>query len=441
MSVDSDILIVQERKDIAGSTGNQDITTTKLNGRTPKLVLFLTRGTFSTSFTIGIGATDGTNQWAVNYAAQDNSTSADTKMTFETNACVFAIDPDAGGQQIHYEASVVQMITDGVRINVSTAVGGAGELCVVMFFAGDDLEVEIGTFAASAAAASTNTLNFGGGITQWDALIGCRTGDSAGNISNNHSWCVGLLSRLGGNSVGQCTHMASDDGAAAAVCTSGQFDTEFLRVVDPVGTDAWSISRTGSTDTSITFTKDENAYTASHTFAYVAIGMAGLGAVAEMIDAPTNPAVDWVVNGLPLRPQAVLAVGGGITSANRNTTQSTQGNGTGICLAAWDEVAGSLIGSNVVCSEEDAADPMNVHQGIGFNPMNSWTDQSFTMLSISDGPPSKFIPGGWDFDAADINTANSTARNFMYLAFGEGDPLLAHRSEVRKRRTNPLVRM
>ncbi len=441
MSSTSDILIVQERKDIAGSTGNQDITTTKLGGRTPKLVLFLMRRTTSGSFSIGLGATDGTTQFACCFCAEDNASSADTKQTLETNACFFLIDPDAGGQQIDAEASVVSMITDGVRINVSTAVGGAGELCPVFFFAGDDLEIEIGQFTADAAAASTNTLNFGGGINQWDALIGVRTGDSAGNISNNHSFCMGFLSRLGGDSTGVCLHMASDDGAAAAVCTSGQFDTEFLRVIDPVGTNAWSISRTGASDTSITFTKDENDYTASDVFSYVAIGMAGLGATAEMLDTPTSAAVDWDVTSVGLKPQAVFAVGGGITAANKNTTQSTQGNGTGYCGAFWDEVSGSINGSNILGTEQDEADPMNVHQGIGFNPMNAHTDSFSPVFSLADGPPSEFNSVGWTFDASDVTTANATARNFMYLAFGEPDPLLLFREDALKFVSQPLFRM
>lgn len=396
----------------------------------------------------GIGACDGTNEFCVCIAAEDDANASDVKMNRSTAACLEAIDPQSSGQgSIEYQANFVSFIADGVRLNVTTTPERTMGFSV-MFFAGDDLEIEIGSFTADAAAASTNTLNFGGGITQWDLLIGARTGDQADNISNNHAYSLGFLSRQGGNSTGQCVHTSSDDAAGTSVVTYGVFDTEFLRVIDPEGTDAWSISRTGSSDTSITFTKDEDAYTASDVFDYIAIGMAGNGGIADLIDTPTSAVVDWDVTGLGFKAQAMFAHPSAITSANRNTTVATAGDGHGFSPHFWDSsgAGGRFTGVGVKFTEEDNVGTTHVSQGIntGGNIGQAFNDADGLFMSL--GNPSisfasRFNTGGWKVVAADISIANATARSFMYMAFGEPDEHLLFRDQALQFVNTPQMRM
>ena len=444
-----DVLVVQDAFAIGSATGNEDVTTTRLNGKTPKAVMFIGRTSFAGggSFSLCYGAADETSEWVVGYCSEDGTSSADTKMTQETNACFFLIDATGGGQPTEFEASFVQFITDGVRINFSDSPGFSTSI-VAVFFAGDDIQVEVGTFSASSIPTFTNTLDFGLGIrSQWDALIGARTGDSGASISNNHAVAFGLLSREGGNSTGQCFHTSSDDGAAAATVTYGTFTNEFLRLVDPIGTDAWAISRTASDNLSVTFTKNNNDYNDAHVFGYLAIGMAGLGAIADVVDTPTTAASDWVFTGVGFESQALINHPTAITAANRNATQ-TDTDGTGINCGAWDASGtdGDIDGNQVVGSEEDGADPMNVGQGIFLSPGGVTNTTFGTLFSINDGAGSLWTPTGWTIPSANIPTADGTARSFLYLALGAvtgapADPLLQHRSVIRRRRGNPLLRM
>ena len=448
MSSTSDILIVEDRVDIiATDSGNTDLTTSRLNGRTPKLVIFLVRfqPLGDLSGCAGIGAADGTNEFCVCIAAEDDANASDTKMNRSTAACIEVIDPQSSGQgSIEYQANFVSFIPNGVRVNVTTSPNNANAFAA-MFFAGDDLEVEIGSFTADAAVSSTNTLNFGGGITQWDLLIGARTGDQADDISNDHAYSLGFLSRQGGNSTGQCIHTSSDDGAGVSVVTYGVFDTEFLRLIDPIGTDAWSISRTGSSDTSITFTKDEDDYTASDVFDYIAIGMAGNRAIADLIDTPTDDTVDWNVTGLGFKPQAAWTHPSGITSANRNSTVSTNGNGHSLSTAFWNSAGpgGSLTGDGVKFREEDDVTTTDVDQGINVGNLGqAFSDSDALLMSLNDSSvDTRFKTDGWTVVAADVPTANSTARSFLYAAFGEPDEHLLFRDQALQFVNTPQMRM
>ncbi len=448
MSSSSDILIVHDMVVVLSTdSGNIDLTTSKLNGRTPKLAIIghSYQGLSGTSACAGLGAADGTNEFCVTICAEDNANASDVKMNRTVAAILETVDPQSSGQgSLDVSASFVSFIPDGIRVNVA-ANPVQNTNYPVLFFAGDDLEIEVGSFTADAAAASTNTLNFGGGITQWDLLIGARTGDQADNISNNHAYSLGFLSRQGGNSTGQCIHTSSDDGAGTSIVTYGVFDTEFLRLIDPVGSNAWSISRTGSTDTSITFTKDENDFTDSDLFDYIAIGMAGNGAIADIIDTPVSTSVDWNVSSVGFKATAAFTSPSAITGANRNTTISTPGNGAGVNTQFWDSTGagGILSGNGVQMSEEDGAATTDVRRGTNFGSLGAClADDGLFMMSLgTPDPGTTFKPDGWTVVAADISIANTTARNFMYMAFGESDEHLLFRDQALQFVSQPQLRM
>ncbi len=443
----SDILIAQDRFNIQPTdSGNKNFTTSKLNGRTPKLALIWMRSQGDVA-AVAFGACDGTNEICLSFSAEDNGNASDTKQTRETAGCIRCIDPTStGGGSFHYEADFVTFIADGMTIDVTNPPPGSLNIAnlAVMFFAGEDLEVEIGSFTADAAAASTNQLSFGSGITQWDAFIGIRTGDNQASIVNNHGFSFGLLSRNDGNSTGQCVHTGSDDNAGVSVVTYGSFDTEFLRVIDPVGSNAWSISRTASDDTSITFTKDENDFTDSHTFAYVAIGLAGLPVIADMIDTPVSTSLDWVVTSVGFRSQACIFQPSAIVVANRNTTVTTTPNGTGIAMSFVDTqgVNRLINGSFMEFIESDDVTVMRTATTTGLLITNVASDDTATKIGIANGTTGTvFTANGWVIKAADIIFADATARSFNYMAFGEADPTHLFRDEALRFASLPQWRM
>lgn len=129
-------------------TGTQDITGS-LGGLTPKAALFfVTRatvnGTAAAHIAISIGAATGvSNEWAYTGNGEDGQATTDYQHTNASNRCILLTDP--GVSTVDMDAEFSTFITDGVRINITTASSAYKGICVL--FAGSDLSTHANNVA------------------------------------------------------------------------------------------------------------------------------------------------------------------------------------------------------------------------------------------------------------------------------------------------------
>ncbi len=122
--------------------GNQDITTTKLGGLTPKAAIFVasyavTDATDKDHASICVGFTDGTNHAVVATMDEHGLGTSDTKRRATSDEVIMLIDPTAANAR-EGEANFNAWLTDGVRITWGDTPATAFFI-TVYFFAGTDL--------------------------------------------------------------------------------------------------------------------------------------------------------------------------------------------------------------------------------------------------------------------------------------------------------------
>lgn len=131
------------------STGNQDLTISGF-GTVKTVLIVLNRGT-----TIGtkidhnalqISATDLTNHRTTATASDDNVGTTDANRANTTDKVISFIDSDG---TVEGAASYVSTVTDGIRINWTTAPSVARKFTAI-FFGGDDLSANVGSYEVPA---------------------------------------------------------------------------------------------------------------------------------------------------------------------------------------------------------------------------------------------------------------------------------------------------
>lgn len=131
---------------------NQDITTTDLGGLTPKAAIIIgantqTDGTVAGFARMCVGITDGTNHAVTSWGSRTSQTTSETANINNTNQVFTALGSGAG-TAVFAEAQFVSWITNGIRIFWNDPTSTV-YLHTIIFFAGSDLSVKVGTFEAS----------------------------------------------------------------------------------------------------------------------------------------------------------------------------------------------------------------------------------------------------------------------------------------------------
>lgn len=195
-------------------TGTQDITGS-LGGLTPKAALFfVTRATANGSAAadaaMSVGAATGaSNEWVIQGNAEDGQATTDTH-TVSAAASILLTTP--GTNTVEVQAEFSAWITNGVRINVTTA--GSAFLGTCVLFAGSDL---------SAHANNVNlgdTLNLETNITapgfEPDIVFASIGGEliSLGDQSSTWEQSVGIVEN--GASIVQRTHIVRWNNGSAS---------------------------------------------------------------------------------------------------------------------------------------------------------------------------------------------------------------------------------
>lgn len=150
-----DVKIAQVRVSANTSTGNQDITTSDLGGATPKAVfLQIIRATADGTpdhISIGYGmATSSSARAAYAFASKDAVATTENFADVTNSQCLILLDPTQATVTREAAADFVSFLTNGCRINWSTA-PASGYQVVATFFAGTQLQAHVSPLAIDIA--------------------------------------------------------------------------------------------------------------------------------------------------------------------------------------------------------------------------------------------------------------------------------------------------
>lgn len=267
-------------------TGNQDFTTADLGGLTPKAAYFIittaiTDGALADHACFGIGACDGTNQWAINMTSEHGQANSDTDRRLETNECISIGNP--GAKTVDGEASFVGFIANGVRINWDNA-PAAAYLVTVILFAGTDLSVHCNTEALGDSV--NNVVDVTNPGMQPDiVLAACVNSQSAGSSGSDSYFSVGVV-KGGGN---QRSHTIQSKNNAANMQTTADISTAYGVVITTQSSGAldWGGEFSDFDADGFTVTTRNNGANGT-TLCYLALKFDGFSTYVGTYDTPTS---------------------------------------------------------------------------------------------------------------------------------------------------------
>ena len=349
--------------------GTQDITGS-LGGLTPKAALFfVTRGTVNGTAAahaaISIGAATGvSNEWAFHGNAEDGQASEDTRRVTRSTRCIILTDP--GVSTVDMDAEFSAWITNGARINITTASSAYKGICVL--FAGSDLTAHANN------AALGDTLDLETNITapgfEPELVFSALCDSQAMDTDSATLWLsFGIVHN--GVSITQrqiafrITNGASSGDPRCEIRNDSGIGTENDWQGDYTNFDASGfsiISRSnGANDSSV---------------GYLALDFNGVVDISLDSEASPTSIGNNATTNPGFTPQAVIGCQSYLQSFNSNTTDSDAG--------AWGLLG--FTGSTEVCTaiaDEDAAATTNTQSHIDGNAVDVPNDDGTVALTAS----------------------------------------------------------
>lgn len=280
--------------------GTQDITISGFG--TPKAALFIatwadTDGVKEDFASVGIGATDGTNQWATATKSDHGVGSTDTKKTNKADECIILFG--SGFNNIDGEANFSAWITDGVRINWGIA-PSKGWLLEVVLFGGDDLSAKVDTDALNATTQTYGNMGF-----EADVLICAGAAQSMGaGILGELAIYLGLVHNDGaGGVVQRCLAFDEANSSSEGAPVARMFEDAFAAELSSAGAIEWEAS--ASNFTANGFDHQASANPGTDEFAFLGLKFTGRQSWVGTVDSPTATGNDSQT-GPGFKPQAVL---------------------------------------------------------------------------------------------------------------------------------------
>ena len=394
------------------STGNVEWTTTDLGGATPVAAIFVhgetsTDDTDSYQAPFTIGYLDGTNEYFCSGHSRHSNTKSSEAHSYVDDHCLgfynylfsdSTLDNSATGAG-DGTGSNPGFITNGVRLNFDNVEGNALK-CMVIFFYGDNCSAVAGIFNPNETEDDTTTVS-GLGIDP-DLLFFLHPATGSTGNKQHNNWSSGVCdANLNQASFGiharnsQSTSVTNGIVSNARAALQTKFDGTIVSTIEITSVSSGEFVAT---------TRDDDA--GAHDIVYLAIDFGG-DDVAEVFhfDTPTTAASTWTVSGLGVAPDALITVQTMYT-AYSNTSET---DGLGVFLGATD-------GSNEYGFgpyNEDNAGTTNTSTRTAANMF--WADLDDGTDLFNATSPS-FTSDGWTVSAANITTANATARKCFGVA-------------------------
>ncbi len=287
--------------------GNQDITTTKLGGLTPKSAIFVasyavTDATDKDHASMSLGLTDGTNHACVATFDEHNLSNSDNKRRATSDEVIMLMDPTAVNAR-EGEANFNSWLTDGVRITWGDGPDTAFFI-TVYFFAGTDVTAYVDDGGGSP---------LGCGFTP-DICIGVshRAGWADSN-SNNAALSFGACLNDGSETQYSSNLSCQDNQGVSS--NSGIVANDSIIENNFPGSDGTPSVITGFTSNGFTHT--------GSTFSYLVMEFNG-NFSAEIIEFTTPTTTgNKAITGAGFKPQAAIMAGCGFMSSGFSVRDDT----------------------------------------------------------------------------------------------------------------------
>ena len=390
--------VVVHRFTVPASTGNLDITTTKLGGATPKGVLFICGGSDAgdglptARARIGVGAaTASTERWVVSTGSRHGQASTDTFRQGKIDQCIYCLTAASGSAL--YLADFVSFITNGVRVNFTTAPGGY--TVIAIFFAGDDVEAHADTFNPGTTVNGTVDITDPG--FQPDLVFFAAQLQQMNDVEgSNHILSFGVAIDDGSDTQ-MASFSAETDGQAAG--------DPFARVQNNRAVWTWVYEcEIGTFDASGFSSTLRIASAGTDDVGYLAI-KTGANLSLEVFDSPTSTG-NASSTAPGYTPDVLISMLTYLESVNASSNDDTAGS---YGISAIDAIAENIEAFAI----EDAADPTDTESQADNKAINLPSDDSSSSIEADFV---SFDSSGWTLNFTQVE---ANAKKFLVLAIGE----------------------
>lgn len=325
-----DFALVQQA--IRTTAGTQDFTVAGFG--TPKgAAVFITNGTVNGTVVshaiLGIGFTDGTRSVSGGWHSKDAVTTTVTGRIATTSRLMTVLDQDAATL---VQASFDSWVTDGIRINVTTAPASA-YLVTVLLIGGTGVSNVYVNSVSTPSTIDTSTDVTAIGFRP-DAFLTFDIGRTTFNDTNSTGNRIGfgVVARNAGNPHPQFTVAFNDANGVTTTSIGGRNNTSRVMTDGSSAPPATGIEIQDFSTSSPYFKAFLRDVTGvASTMGYLAIKLNTLTATALQVDSPTSTGASSI-NGLGINPQFGILVQHATTA---NDSHNTGGNAEVFGLALF----------------------------------------------------------------------------------------------------------
>lgn len=407
------ITVATTRVAVPTSTGTQDITTTDLAGLTPKAAMILlsyasSDGTAANNAGLSVGFTDGAKSYCLFINSEHGVTTTDTHSGVE-NVPVLLTTP--GSASVDAKASFSAWLTNGIRLNWTTAPSTA-YLMHVTFFAGSDLSADVDT---AAMAGQDVEVDVTAPAFEPDLVLALTSLSIAGDSgSGSHTrYSFGAAHWDGVSVVTQRSFSQnSRNGLTTSEVSGAMSETYMLRPIGVGGSFAHAVDIT-SFDANGFSLYARNSSGSGDDVYFLALSFGGFADVKVGTHTTPTSTGESSETGIGFVPQAVII---GTTLLESADSVDAAGLGGQVGIAVIDEDEQYALAFN----DEDAqttTDTQSLSDDVcAVQPLHTGAAGIVATTPAAD----KFVANGWTFD---YTTVTGTAKKWFYVAI-EGKQLI-----------------
>ena len=290
--------VVMIRTQVPTSTGQFNVDTTKLGGATPKMtrhhiVHSTTNSVYEAHGAVGIGMTDGSNQWSFSVGSKDDEGSTSVKQRSESTSCAFLLNPQSNNS-IDFRATFVNFHANGISLN-ATNVDAAYYMITTFWFGDDVTNAYVNTESPNGTINSYKTITSVGFEASQLILTGVM-----GTI-NSWSASQGALSDgvvvNGDTAITQgSTSMFLEDNADPSAVNGMMSETYGLSYSSHDGTKEYAVEFNNFTSSGFRATTRSKSGNANESFGYAAVKYLDKTVFCGPMDSPNSTGeTPWLV--------------------------------------------------------------------------------------------------------------------------------------------------
>lgn len=387
------------RTGISTTTGTQDFTISGFG--TPKAVLFIfptapTDATANNNAIFGFGAADGTRQWSISTSSRNSSANTVDWKRGMTDKCIHLITVTGG---VVGEAHFDSWITDGVRINWTTAFSIAA-LVTVVLIGGSDLTARVDTInlGTSTSAQTYNSLS-----NTANVLLTATTNSAFNDVSVQvDNLVLGIATNHPSNGISQQSMSITEaynvtQGAPFAQVMNDRFA---FYMTPATGAIDYEVTLSNFTSTGFDFTCSSSGN--SHDIGIIALNLGGGDFKSGQISSPTSTG-SFEIN-TTFTPHFCLL---GLTGCTANDTLEGDGDA-------------GVLGVSAIDSTSQFSNSLAIEYNSPTTDTQTYSDNVAVALPAHDGASQLYTASLTSFAPTtgvtlNFSAANATARQWIYL--------------------------